>query len=136
MLFSCRIPLSVQFRIVNQSTNQLGARKYKTNNVFERSIQAQEDVKHQIIKQLEDIPSPPKHPLFGHLGLISKHLKSQHKLHEELRKKYGNIVLISLPGTKMVAVYGPEEGKSMYANEGKYPIIGGFEIAEFFRYVY
>ena len=51
-----------------------------------------------------------------------------------MQEKYGDIVQFSIPGQKVVCVYGPEIGKEMYANEGKYPVVGGFENIEFIRY--
>ena len=135
MSFSPRVSTSVQSHIKYQSTIPLNTRKQKSNIVLSRSIQTQECSENQAVKTLDDIPSPPAQPFIGHLGLMFKNIRSQHKFHEELRKQYGNIVVLSIPGTKLVAVYGPEEGKAMYANEGKYPVIGGFEVSEFFRFV-
>ena len=131
MSFFSKVPISVQFHI----KYQLNAIKQKSTIVLSRSIQTQECSENQAVKTLDDIPSPPAQPFIGHLGLMFKNIRSQHKFHEELRKQYGNIVVLSIPGTKLVAVYGPEEGKAMYANEGKYPVIGGFEVSEFFRCV-
>ena len=135
MSYFSRVSISVQSHIKYQSIIPLNARKQKSNIVLSRSIQTKECLENQAVKSLDDIPSPPAQPLIGHLGLMFKHIRSQHKFHEELRKQYGNIVVLSIPGTKLVAVYGPEEGKAMYANEGKYPVIGGFEVSEFFRFV-
>ena len=135
MSFFSRVPISVQSHIKHQSIIQFNAIKQKSTIVLSRSIQTQECLENQAVKSLDDIPSPPAQPFIGHLGLMFEHIRSQHKFHEELRKQYGNIVVLSIPGTKLVAVYGPEEGKAMYANEGKYPVIGGFEVSEFFRFV-
>ena len=133
MSFLSRMQMTYPFRITYQSTIVLTSKPQISNNFQHRSIQTQECLETQDVKSIDEIPSPPKQLLLGHLGLISKNAKCQHKFHEDLRKQYGNIISLSIPGMKMVAVYGPEEGKSMYANEGKYPIIGGFEVSEFFR---
>ena len=85
-------------------------------------------------KPFELIPAPPKQPLIGHMQLLIKGMNSQHKLHKEMQEKYGDIVQFSIPGQKVVCLYGPERGKEMYANEGKYPVVGGFENIEFIRY--
>ena len=135
MSFFSRVPISVKLHTKYQSIVQLNSSKQRSTIVLYRSIQTQECLENQAVKSLDDIPSPPAQPFIGHLGLMFKHIRSQHKFHEELRKQYGNIVVLSIPGTKLVAVYGPEEGKAMYANEGKYPVIGGFEVSEFFRFV-
>ena len=81
----------------------------------------------------DEIPSPPKQMFLGHINLLAKNMKIPHIFHEEMRKKYGDIVRFSIPGDRLVFVYGPEQGKEMYSSEGKYPMIGGFENHEFFR---
>ena len=81
----------------------------------------------------DEIPSPPKQMFLGHINLLAKNMKIPHIFHEEMRKKYGNIVRFSIPGDRLVFVYGPEQGREMYSSEGKYPMIGGFENHEFFR---
>ena len=81
----------------------------------------------------DEIPSPPKQMLLGHINLLAKNMKIPHIFHEEMRKKYGNIVRFTIPGDRLVFVYGPEQGREMYSSEGKYPMIGGFENHEFFR---
>ena len=88
----------------------------------------------QTAKPFELIPAPPKQPLIGHMQILIKGVNSQHKLHKEMQEKYGDIVQFSIPGQKVVCLYGPETGKEMYANEGKYPVVGGFENFEFIRY--
>ena len=81
----------------------------------------------------DEIPSPPKQMFLGHINLLAKNMKIPHIFHEEMRKKYGDIVRFSIPGDRLVFVYGPEQGREMYSSEGKYPMIGGFENHEFFR---
>ena len=81
----------------------------------------------------DEIPSPPKQMFLGHINLLAKNMKIPHIFHEEMRKKYGNIVRFTIPGDRLVFVYGPEQGREMYSSEGKYPMIGGFENHEFFR---
>ena len=88
----------------------------------------------QSAKPFDLIPTPPKQPLIGHMQVLIKGMNSQHKLHKEMQEKYGDIVQFSIPGQKVVCLYGPERGKEMYANEGKYPVVGGFENIEFIRY--
>ena len=136
MSFFSRLLICDKTHFSFRSVVQLNARKHKINTISSRLVQTQEYLDDQTIKSIDDIPSPPGQPLLGHMGLMFKNVKSQHKFHEELRKQYGNIVLLSIPGTKVVCIYGPEEGKTMYANEGKYPVIGGFEVSEFFRFVF
>ena len=108
------------------------------NLVKSRTLAQQDQVQQptawESAKPMHEIPSPPTQPIIGHLTLVSKHIKCQHKLHSEMHKKYGNIVRYSIMGEQMVALYGPEEISTMYANDGKYPVIGGFENFEFLRY--
>ena len=87
----------------------------------------------QNAKPFREIPSPPKQWITGHAPLFVKNMKMQHKFHNEMRKTYGNIVRFSVLGRNIVALYGPEEGSTMYGNEGRYPFHPGFENFAFFR---
>ena len=109
-------------------------RNLVTSHTLAQQDQVQQPTAWESAKPMHEIPSPPKQPIIGHLTLVSKHIKCQHKLHSEMHKKYGNIVRYSILGEQMVALYGPEEISTMYANDGKYPVIGGFENFEFLRY--
>ena len=103
------------------------------NNSVAQSSQTQHSVSWENAKPMYDIPSPPKQLFMGNLGVLLKNMRRQHKIHEEMRKKYGNMVHLSGLGQNIVCLYGPEEGSAMYANDGKYPVLGGFENFEFLR---
>ena len=83
-----------------------------------RAPQEQQSTALENARPFNEIPSPPKQWITGHLNLFLKNMKIQHKFHNEMRKKYGNIVRFSILGRNIVALYGPEEGSTMYANEG------------------
>ena len=110
------------------------AKNYNTTSFLHQQAHAKQPIEWQNAKPMHEMPSPPKQLVVGHLNLLTKHLKSQHKFHRELQQKYGNIVKLKVLGTNIVTLYGPEEGSAMYATEGKYPFIGSFENFEFFRY--
>ena len=76
---------------------------------------------------MTEIPSPPKQMFIGHLRLIMKNIKSLHTLHDTLRKKYGNIVLLKVPGRYIVCIYDPDDSRLLYINDGKTPSNPGFE---------
>ena len=84
-------------------------------------------------KPLSEIPSPPKQMFFGHANLLSKNMKTMHKFHEELHKKYGNIVLLKVPGRNIICIYDPEDARVVYGNDGRTPDLAGFEAFEFYR---
>ena len=111
-------------------------RNYETSRHFLQQAGTQETSAWKNAKPMSEIPSPPRQPLIGHLSLQAKNAQSLHKFHDQLRKEYGNIVLLSLPGLDMVCIYGPEEGQLVYANDGKTPILPGFEPIEFYRYIH
>ena len=104
-----------------------------TNNSAPQPSQGQHSVSWENAKPIHDIPSPPKQLIMGNMGVFIKNLRTQHKIHEEMRKTYGNMVYLSGLGQNIVCLYGPEEVSTMYANDGKYPVFGGFENFEFLR---
>ena len=104
-----------------------------TNNSVAEPSHSQHSVSWENAKPIHDIPSPPKQLFMGNVGILLKNMRRQHKIHEEMRKKYGNMVYLSGLGQNIVCLYGPEEISAMYANDGKYPVLGGFENFEFLR---
>ena len=84
-------------------------------------------------RPLSEIPSPPRQFLFGHANLLAKNVKRIHKFHGELRKGYGNIVLLSVPGQTIVLIYNPDDSRILLNNDGRTPSIAGFEIFVFYR---
>ena len=117
-----------------QGVLYLITRNYITSNHLLQQAQTQKLSEWQNAKPMSEIPSPPKQPLIGHLSLMTKNAKSLHIFHDELRKKYGNIVLLSVPGRDLVCIYGPEEARVLFSNDGKNPLQGGFEPITFYRY--
>lgn len=77
-------------------------------------------------KPFKSIPGPKLYPLVGNLtqymfGPFDR-LKYQHAL-ESLHKEYGPIVKENLGGREIVHVFEPEDIKTYYSHEGKYPEI-------------
>lgn len=104
------------------------------NDAIAGATQTQQNGAWENAKSLQEIPSPPKSLFLGNMRDVMKNMRRQHKFHEEMRKKYGNIVYFSGLGENVVCLYGPEHISTMYANDGKYPVLGGFENFEFLRY--
>ena len=115
---------------------QAWQRKYITSSTLLQQVQENVCSEWQNAKPMHEIPSPPQLPIIGHLSIFTKHAKTQHKFQDEIRKKYGNVVRYRVPGSNIVALYSPEGGSAMYANDGKYPLIASFDNFEFFRYTY
>ena len=111
-------------------------RKCMTSSAWLQQAQENTCSEWKNAKPMEEIPSPPKLPIIGHMNIFTKHAKTQHKFQDEIRKRYGNIVRYRVPGSNIVALYSPEGGSAMYANEGKYPIMPPISHIEFFRYTY
>ena len=131
----CRnVTVRVKYYVKRQLLIQIWERKYITSSTLLQHAQENACSEWQNAKPIHEIPSPLKLPIIGHLSLFTKHAKTQHKFQDEMRKKYGNIVRYRAPGLNIVALYSPEGGSAMYANDGKYPLIASFDNIEFFRY--
>ena len=109
------------------------AQYYSARNVPHKKPQTKPLSAYQNAKPMSEIPSPPKQMIIGHLGLIAQNAKSLHIFHDELRKKYGNIVLLSIPGCDMVYVYDPELTRTLFSKEGKSPHSPPLEMIEWYR---
>lgn len=77
-------------------------------------------------KPFASIPGPPLYPVVGNLpqyifGPFDR-LKYQHAL-ESLHKEYGSLVKENLGGRTIIHVFDPEDIKTVYSHEGKYPEI-------------
>ena len=115
-------------------TKLLWKRTYVTSIPQFQQVKQATSLEWQNAKPMHKIPSPPRLPIIGHLNIFTKHAEKQHKVQDEIRKKYGNVVRYWVPGSNIVALYSPEGGSAMYANDGKYPLIASFDNFEFFRY--
>ena len=123
------------FRTENQ-IKFLWKRTYVTSIPLFQQVKRATSLEWKNSKPMHEIPSPPRLPIIGHLNLFTKHAETQHKFQDEIRKKYGNVVKYWVPGSTIVALYSPEGGSAMYANDGKYPLIASFDNIEFFRYIH
>lgn len=85
------------------------------------------------------IPSPPKYPILGHIPLLAKNLKTLHKLHTSLQKEYGDIVKLCIPGmagkADQVWCYNPEDGRTIFDNDGRMPESPFIESLVYYRKV-
>ena len=111
----------------------LRSRRFSESNKCSAIGQAETMTAWESAKPFSEIPSPPKQMFFGHANLLSKNMKTIHKFHEELHRKYGNIVLLSVPGRNIVCIYDPEDARIVYGNDGRIPEMAGFEAFEFYR---
>ena len=111
------------------------ARNISNSNKFSglRQVEAETLTGWQSAKPLSEIPSPPKQMFFGHANLLTKNWTTAHKLYEELRQKYGNIVLLRVPGRNMILIFDPDDSRALYGNDGRTPHMAGFEPLEFYR---
>ena len=77
-------------------------------------------------KPFTSIPGPKLYPLVGNLAQYIfgpfDRLKYQHAL-ESLNKEYGPIAKQNLGGREIIHVFEPEDIKTYYSHEGKYPEI-------------
>ena len=104
-----------------------------TSNKLRTRWQKEPPIEWKHAKPMTEIPSPPKQMFIGHLRLIMKNIKSLHTLHDTLRKKYGNIVLLKVPGRYIVCIYDPDDSRLLYINDGKTPSNPGFEPIAIYR---
>lgn len=120
--------------VKRQRVFHLIQRNFKTNRYLALQTLEQKNVSWENAKPVSEIPSPPKLPLIGHANLMLKNKNQMHVLHDELRQKYGNIVKFSMIGRDVIYIYGPEETRVLYANEGPNPVALGMKQMEFHRY--
>ena len=84
-------------------------------------------------KSFQEIPSLTLLDTFKFINPYNdKHLKSTF---EGFFQKHGSIVRSRLPGTKYDIVYicDPEDAQVLLKNDGKYPIIAGFDFMVSYR---
>ena len=83
----------------------------------------------ELVKDFQEIPSPPGWPLLGHLIDFMKNEKRLDKYASELRAQYGDMVRLYFPtgsgNNSMVMLFKPEHIKSLYAEEERIPKIPG-----------
>jgi len=87
------------------------------------------------LRPLSEMPSPPGWPIVGHLPFMMKK-ETQTRLDRafnKFREQYGDIYRLILPGLgDMVAIFRPEDIKTLYAKEalytkeGRTPIVPAF----------
>jgi len=88
-------------------------------------------------KPFKEIPlAPGALPLLGHIPFMAKK-DTQERLHEafgNLRKETGDIVRLSIPGEPgFVALFQPEDVKTLYSHDGRIPNLPGFDPFEHIR---
>ena len=85
----------------------------------------------QSVKSLSSIPGPPSLPLFGSSLLYRFGGRSKTEYHLallDMYRQYGPIVRENIGGTTIVHVFHPEDIKSVYNIEGKWPIIPPLQV--------
>ena len=98
---------------------------------YKSSLAASEDIHGCDIKNLEDIPSPPSHFLFGHFPLFLKKENSDnlHQFFASLQPQYGDMVRLRLPGGmgngNMVLLYNVKDIKNVHSFEERIPKLPG-----------
>jgi len=114
----------------------------QVNQVFKRlqSTVAVDDVDSSQIHEktktrpFSEIPSPPSWPLIGHLPLMMKGQNRMDKMFDEMRVDLGDIFKVYVPGQgDMVVIFRPEDVKMLYKNDGRIPVIPGFDMFEWMR---
>ena len=88
-------------------------------------------------KPFKEIPlAPGALPLLGHIPFMAKK-DTQERLHEafeNLRKETGNVFRLSIPGEPgFVALFQPEDVKTLYSHDGRIPNLPGFDPFEHIR---
>ena len=88
-------------------------------------------------KPFKAIPlAPGALPLLGHIPFMAKK-ETQERLHEafdNLRKETGDVYRLSIPGEPgFVAIFQPEDVKTLYSHDGRIPNLPGFDPFEFIR---
>ena len=109
--------------------------KYLSTFEHQKNFQApQQDLPWEHASPVSEIPSPPKHWIFGHALLLRKYSSTLHKLHQMLYQEYGNIVRLQNPGSPdIICIYDPNDSVTMLNNEGKTPEIAFFDPIIFYR---
>ncbi|XP_023330089.1 probable cytochrome P450 CYP44 isoform X2 [Eurytemora carolleeae] len=78
------------------------------------------------LKKFEDIPGPPCWPLVGSALMYRFGDFKKTQYHEALKDmycKYGPLVKENIGGKIIVHVFDPEDIKTVYSYEGKYPVV-------------
>nr|QGQ60786.1 CYP44 [Eurytemora pacifica] len=78
------------------------------------------------IKRFQDIPGPPSWPLVGsaliyRFGQFNK--TQYHEALKDMHLKYGPLVKENIGGKIVIHVFDPEDIKTVYGYEGKYPVV-------------
>ena len=117
---------------------------------------SQASVEFSNAKPFEEIPQPPTVPFLGHAnyfmgkiiltflftGIVifkllpdkRMSLDSFEHFHNPWREKYGNLIRMRLPFQRpMLLSYDPDDFKTVYSSDGKYPINPTFENMGYFR---
>ena len=87
----------------------------------------------QTIKSLSSMPGPPSLPLFGSSLLYRLGERSKTEYHLallDMYRRYGPIVRENIGGTTIVHVFDPEDIKSVYNIEGKWPVIPPLQVID------
>ena len=88
----------------------------------------------QTVKSLSSMPGPPSLPLFGSSLLYRFGGRSKTEYHLallDMYRQYGPIVRENIGGTTIVHVFHPEDIKSVYSIEGKWPIIPPLQVNKY-----
>jgi len=78
------------------------------------------------VKCFNDIPGPPSWPLVGSALMyrLGRRDKTQyHQALQDMYVEYGPLVKENIGGKVIVHVFDPEDIKTVYSHEGKYPVV-------------
>ena len=83
----------------------------------------------EVVKNFQEIPSPPSWPVLGHLTAFMKNERRLDRYASELQAQYGDMVRLHFPtgsgNNSMVMLFKPQHIKSLYTEEERIPKIPG-----------
>ena len=80
----------------------------------------------KIVKAFTEIPGPVKYPIVGNLHqyIFGPYCRSKyHNVLKSLYEEHGPLVKQNLGGREIIHVFDPEDIKTVYAHESKWPVI-------------
>lgn len=116
---------------VNASCKHLHLRELCSSQKLFENVKNSVNLDHKScrndVKPLESVPGPKSVPVLGylwHLGPFGKYYKMPiHKMHIQLQKEYGNLVLLRdlKVSDDLLLCYDPKDIETIFRNEGPWP---------------